>query len=151
MFIVWFLIQLRFSSRKIIHKCYGSDTVKKLRKFKKLDYKVHKNQGDLEFLKLCQENGLTPMFLNLRLTNSNLCYSNSYKQCQSLLLKEKIKSKVSILVRQKKEFDKVKSQPYNQRCKYLIVHMFGVYFWLGMTPSLAKLVMYMIRNFIIWD
>ena len=35
--------------------------------------------------------------------------SNSYKQCQFLLRKEEIKNKVSILVRQKKEFDKVKS------------------------------------------
>ena len=52
-----FLIQLRFPSRKsiaeIIHKRYGSDTVKQLRKFQKLDYKVSKNQGDLQFLKLC--------------------------------------------------------------------------------------------------
>ena len=67
------------------------------------------NQDDLEFLKLCQENGLTPKFLNFKFANGNLCYSNSYKQCQSLLLKEEIKNKVSILARQKKEFDKVKS------------------------------------------
>ena len=108
-----FLIRLRFPLRKsiseIICKRYGTDTVKQLRKFEKLDYKVHKNQGDLEFLKLCQENGLTPNFLSFKLANSNLRYSNSHKQCQSLLLKEEIKSKVCILVRQKKEFDKVKS------------------------------------------
>ena len=36
-------------------------------------------------------------------------YSNSYKQFQSFLLKEEIKNKVSILAKQKKEFDKVKS------------------------------------------
>ena len=34
-----------------------------LRKFEKLDYKVCKNQGDIEFLKLCQENGFRPKFL----------------------------------------------------------------------------------------
>ena len=108
-----FLIRLRFPSKKsiaeIIRKRYGSDTVKQLRRFEKLDYKVRKNQGDLEFLKLCQENGLTPKFLNFKLANSNLRYSNSYKQCQSLLLKEEIKSKVSTLARQKKEFHKVKA------------------------------------------
>ena len=108
-----FLIRLRFPSRKsiaeIIRKRYGSDTVKQLRKVEKLDYKVRKNQGDLEFLKLCQKNGLTPKFLNFKLANRNLRYSNSYKQCQSLLIKEEIKNKVSILARQKKEFDKVKS------------------------------------------
>ena len=83
--------------------------MKQLRKFEKLDDEVCKNQGDLQFLKLCQENGLTPKFLNFKLANRNLRYSNSYKQCQSLLRKEEIKNKVSILVRQKKEFDKVKS------------------------------------------
>ena len=97
------LIRLRFPSKKsiaeIIRKCYGSDPVKQLRRFEKLDYKVRKNQSDLEFLKLCQENGLTPKFLNFKFANSNLHYSNSYKQCQSLLLKEEIKSKVSTLAR----------------------------------------------------
>ena len=107
-----FLIRLRFPSRKsiaeIIRKRYGSDTVKQLRKFEKLDYKVRKNQGRLEFLKLFQENGLTAKFVNFKLANRNLRYPNSYKQCQSLLVKEEIKNKVSILARQKKEFDKVK-------------------------------------------
>ena len=55
-FVFLFLIRLRFTSRKsiaeIIRKSYGSDTVKQLQKFEKLNYKVRKNQGDLEFLKL---------------------------------------------------------------------------------------------------
>ena len=55
-FVFLFLIRLRFTSRKfiaeIIRKRYGSDTVKRLQKFEKLNYKVRKNQGDLEFLKL---------------------------------------------------------------------------------------------------
>ena len=42
-----FLFQLKFPSKKsiaeIIRKRYGSDTVKQLRKFEKLDYKVRKN------------------------------------------------------------------------------------------------------------
>ena len=103
---------MRFPSRKsiteIIRKRCGSDTMKQLRKFEKLDYKVRKNQVDLGFLKLCQENGLTPKFLNFKLANRNLCYSNSYRQCQSLLQKEEMKNKVSILAKQKKEFHKVK-------------------------------------------
>ena len=55
-FVFLFLIRLRLTSRKsiaeIIRKSYGSDTVKQLQKFEKLNYKVRKNQGDLEFLKL---------------------------------------------------------------------------------------------------
>ena len=64
---------MRFPSRKsiaeIIRERYDSDTVKQFQKFKKLDYEVRKNQGDLDFLKLCQEKGLTPKFLNLKLAN----------------------------------------------------------------------------------
>ena len=55
-FVFLFLIRLRFTSRKsiaeIIRKSYGSDTVKQLQKFENLNYKVRKNQGDLDFLKL---------------------------------------------------------------------------------------------------
>ena len=69
-----FLIRLRFPSKKsiteIMHKRYGSNTVKQLRIFEKFDYKVRKNQGDLKFLKLCQENGLTAKFLNLKQESS---------------------------------------------------------------------------------
>ena len=97
------LIRLRFPSKKsigeIIRKPYDSDTVKQLQKFEKLDYKVQKNQDDLEFLKLCQENDLTPKFLNFKLVNNNLRYSSSYKQCQSLLLKEEVKSRRKNLVK----------------------------------------------------
>ena len=68
------LIRLRFLLKKsiveVIRKRYGSDTVKQL------SYKVRKNQGDLEFLKLCQKNGLTPKFQNFKLAKSSLRYSN---------------------------------------------------------------------------
>ena len=105
-----FLIQIRFPSRKsiaeIIRKRYGSDTVKQLRKVEKLDYKVFKNRSDLEFSKFCQENGLTRKFLNFKLEKTNLCYSNSYKQCPSLILKEEIKNKVSILAHRRKNLIK---------------------------------------------
>ena len=122
-----FLIRLRFPSRKSmaesIRKRYGSDTVKQLRKFEKLDYKVRKNKCNLDFLKLCQENSLTPKFLNFKLANRNLRYSNSSKQCQSSLLKEEIKNKVSILARKKKEFDKVKSARQLKVLMFDFVHV----------------------------
>ena len=74
MLVFLILIRLRFPSKKSIAEHYGRDTMKQLRKFEKLVYKVPKNQGDLGFLKLCQENGLTPKFLNFKVTNSNLRY-----------------------------------------------------------------------------
>ena len=136
-----FLIRLRFPSKKsiaeIIRKRYGSDTVKQLRRFEKLDYKVRKNQGDLEFLKLCQENGLTPKFLNFKLENRNLRYSNSYKQCQSLLLKEEIKSKVSTLARQKKEFHKVKAAIQSRVSIFDFAHV-SCLFLVGNDSKLSK-------------
>ena len=150
-----FLIRLRFSSKKfiaeIIRKRYGSDTVKRLRLFEKFDYKIRKNDGDLEFLIFFQENDLTPKIVNFKLENNNVCYLGSYKQCQSLLLKEEIKSKVSILVRQKKEFDKVKSAIQSKVSIFDFAHVSCFCFWLEMTPSLVKLAMYVIRNFITWD
>ena len=62
-----FLIRLRFPSKKsiaeIIRKRYGSDTVKQLRRFEKLDYKVRKNQGDLRVFKtLSRERFNTKVF-----------------------------------------------------------------------------------------
>ena len=136
-----FLIRLRFPSRKsiaeIIRKRYGSDTVKQLRKFEKLDHKVGKNQGDLEFLKLCQENGLTPKFLNFKFANRNLRYSNSCKRCQSLLLKEEIKNKVFVLARQKKEFDKVKPA-IQSKLSVSILFMFRCLFLVGNDSKLSK-------------
>ena len=104
---------------------------------KKLDYKVRKNQDDLEFLKLCRENGLTPKFLNFKLANRNLRYSNSYKQCQSLLLKEEIKNKVSILARQKKEFDKVKSAIQSKVSIFDFAHV-SCLFLVGNDSKLSK-------------
>ena len=143
-----FLIRLRFSSKKfiaeIISKRYGSDTVKRLRLFEKFDYKIRKNDGDLEFLNFFQENDLTPKIVNFKLANNNLCYLSSYKQCQSLLLKEEIKSKVSILVRQKKEFDKVKSAIQSKVSIFDFAHVSCFCFWLYVA-------MYVIRIFVTWD
>ena len=63
-----FLLKLRFPTNKsvaeIICKRYGVDTVKGLRKFEKLDFKIRKNEAGLEFLQMCHQDGLTPKFLN---------------------------------------------------------------------------------------
>ena len=124
-----FLIRLRFPSKKsiaeIICKRYGSDTVKQLEKLEKLDYKVRKN------------NFITPKFLNFKLANRYLRYSNSYKQCQSLLLKEEIKNKVSILARQKKEFDKVKSAIQSKVSIFDFAHVLCL-FLVGNDSKLSK-------------
>ena len=103
-----FLLKLRFPANKsvaeIICKRYGTDAVKWLRKFEKLDFKIRKNEADLQFLQSCDQEGLTPKFPNFKLASSSLKRSRTYKQCQMMLLKEEIKTKSSIISKQKKRF-----------------------------------------------
>ena len=62
--------RFRFPSEKyvaeVIRKCYSNNIVKQIRKFEKLDYKIRKNEVDLELLTSCQHNQLTPKFLNFK-------------------------------------------------------------------------------------
>ena len=71
-----FLIRLRFPHSKsvaeVIRKRYGQNTVKKLRKLEKLDYRLRKAQIDLEFLVNCSNNSVVPKFLNFRVANKPL-------------------------------------------------------------------------------
>ena len=61
----------------------------------------------LELLIICRRDGLAPKFLNFKLTNSNLRCSKKYKQ--TLLFKSEMKTKTSIIARQKKDFVHVKN------------------------------------------
>ena len=56
----------------------------------------------------CHQEGLTTKFLNFKLASSSLKHSRTYKQCQ-LLLKEEIKTKSSIISKQKKDFEIVRN------------------------------------------
>lgn len=63
----------------IIDKRYGIETVKHLRKFTKLDYKIRKNEADLVFLNICRRDGLTAKFLNFK---QLIMTYRVLKQCQ---------------------------------------------------------------------
>ena len=71
-----FLVRLRFPSNlstiQVIRNRYGNDTVKLVRQFDKLDYKHRKILLDLNFLKNCIKNNVTPKFLQFRLANKDL-------------------------------------------------------------------------------
>ena len=102
--------------------------VKQIRKFEKLDYKIRKNEADLEFLTSCQHNQLAPKFLNFKVASSNLRYSKTYRQCQRQLLKQEIKDKTNIVCKQKKEFNNLKM---SIKSKVLIIdfsHIYRVFF-----------------------
>ena len=106
-------MKLKFSANKsvaeIIRKRYGSEAVKWLRKFEKLDFKIRENESDLQVFQSCHQERLTPKLLNFKLANSSLKHSRTYKQCQLMLLKEEIKTKSSIISKQKKDFEIVRN------------------------------------------
>ena len=74
-----FLARVRFPKSKsiaeVIRSRYSENTVKRIRKLEKLDYRLRKAELDLLFLCKCDDNNVIPNFLNFRLANSEI--SNS--------------------------------------------------------------------------
>ena len=92
-----FLFKLRYppnkSITKIIRKRYGVDVVKPLRKFQRLDFKIWKNEADLEFSQMRDRDILISKFIIFKLANGSFKHSKTCKQYQSVLLKDEIKAK----------------------------------------------------------
>ena len=65
----------------VIRRKYGHDTLKPLRNFEKLDYKIRKVELDRCFLRKCESKDV-PNFLKFRLANKNLKNSLTYRKCQ---------------------------------------------------------------------
>ena len=80
-------------------------TLKRIRKFEKLDYRLRKAELDLEFLLRCRDNNVIPNFLNFRVSSHYLKASLTYRQCQLKLLQEEIRHKKSDIRVLKKEFN----------------------------------------------
>ena len=59
-------MRLRFISDKLIANVIGSryidKIVKQIRRFEKLDFKIRKNEIDLDFLQSCQQNNVITKF-----------------------------------------------------------------------------------------
>ena len=77
MFIVFLLLaRVRFpiskSIAEVIRSRYSENTVKRIRKLEKLDYRLRKTELDLQLLCKCDDNNVRPNFLNFRLANSHL-------------------------------------------------------------------------------
>ena len=94
-----FIVRLTFPSDKsianVIRSGYNGVIVKQIRRFEKLDFKIQKNEGDLDFLQPFQQNNLIPKFPHFKVASSSLCFSRTYKQCLRQLLKQEIKKKIS--------------------------------------------------------
>ena len=80
-----------------IGKHYGLQTLQNVRKLEKLKFKSKKLQKDIEFLRCCISNNVSPRFLQCRLANSNLRYSRQYSDSQRGFLDLEVNAKVNIL------------------------------------------------------
>ena len=121
------IVRCRFPRNKsiadVIRSRYGTDTVRKLRKFEKLDFKIRKNIADLEFLEKCIYHSITPKFLNFKLADIKLRKTATYKKCQELLLNEELFHKQKVLSKQQKNFDIVKRNLSNSLSHIDFLHV----------------------------
>ena len=80
-FVFLFLARVRNPKSKsiveVFRSRYSENTVKRIRKMEKLDYRLRKAELDLQFLCKCDDNNVIPNFLNFRLANSRLKYSST--------------------------------------------------------------------------
>ena len=113
-YILLFVIKCRFPSGKsvadIIRARYDEETLTKVRKFEKLDFKVRKCQLDVEFIQLCVDNDLVPKFLNFKVTNGMLRGSKTYRDCQRKLLKQELANRRTQHKTKLKEFKSIKNE-----------------------------------------
>ena len=111
-FLFLFLARVRFpkskSTAEVIRSRYSENTVKRICKLEKLDYRLRKAELDLQFLCKCDDNNIIPNFLNFRLANSHLKYSSTYRLCHLNLLREEIRQKKSALRSLQEEFSSLK-------------------------------------------
>ena len=84
---------------------------------------------------MCHQEGLTPKFLNFKLANSNLKHSRTYRQYQATSLKEKIKMKSSIILKQKKESGTIRNGIKKNSYHCLNLRIYPVCFLLVITVN----------------
>ena len=107
-----FLVRLRFPAHfsiiQVIRKRYGNDNVKLIRSFEKIDFKYRKLLLDIDFLENCVSNNVAPNFVQFRVANKDLRNSNTYRLCQTKLLKQEMVNKKNDLNAAKNHLAEVK-------------------------------------------
>ena len=135
-----FLARVRLPKSKsiaeVIRSIYSENTVKRIRKLKKLDYRLHKTELDLQFLCKCDDNNVISNFLNFRLANSYLKYSSTFRLCQCNLLREEIRKKKSTLRSLQKEFSSFKVSLQNELNLIEFAHVSILFF--GINDKILK-------------
>ena len=127
-----FLARVRFpkskSSAEVIRSRYSKNTVKRIRKLEKLDYR--------RFLCKCNDDKVIPNFLNFHLANSHLKYSSTYRLCQLNLLREEISQKKSTLRSLQKELSSLKVSFQNELNLIDFAHVSTLFF--GVNDKILK-------------
>ena len=127
-----FLARVQFpkskSSAEVIRSRYSKNTVKRIRKLEKLDYR--------RFLCKCNDDKVISNFLNFHLANSHLKYSSTYKLCQLNLLREEISQKKSTLRSLQKELSSLKVSFQNELNLIDFAHVSTLFF--GVNDKILK-------------
>ena len=121
---------------EVIRSRYSENTVKRIWKLEKLDYRLCKTELDLQFLCKCDDNNVIPNFLNFRLANSHLKYSSAYKVCQLNLLREEIRQKKFTLRSLQKEFSSLEVSLQNELNLIDFAHVSTLFF--GINDKILK-------------
>ena len=94
---ILFIQRLRWppgtSVKDIIERRYNVSVLHTFRSLERTEVKYKKRAADLDFLKTCSENDLTPSFLNFKAYKPGLKSSRIYKATQKQFLQNEIKDK----------------------------------------------------------
>ena len=89
----------------ILHRRYCQSTLKRTRKFEKLDYRLRKAELNLEFSLWCGDSNVIPTFFIFLVSSQSLKALLTYKLCQLNLLHEENRHKKSNVRVLKKKFN----------------------------------------------
>ena len=133
-FVFLFLARVRFwkskSITEVIQSRYSKNTVKRICKLEQLDYHLRKAELHLQFLCKYDYSNLISNFLNLRLSNSHLKYSSTYRDCHLNLLREEIRLKKSTWRSLQKEFSSLKVTLQSELNLIDFAHFSTLFFWI---------------------
>ena len=92
-----FVLRLKFQKPfpNYVRSHYREDGIQKFRRYEKNRCKLLKSRCDLDFLRICEINELTPRFLEFKLYTTSLQNNDDYCKYQKSLLAQEIESKRS--------------------------------------------------------
>ena len=136
-----FILRTRFANKpilNIVRDRYGEDGVRCFRELEQSDFKIRKNQCDIEFLDFCLNNELFPKFLQFKLSIDRFQNDSDYKAYQRKLLSKEAEEKFSCM----KALQERKDQAVlnlKRTCSFLDLMHFSSYIETGNVKKQVKL------------